>query len=179
MHGHNRRKPQRCPKLPEVPHHERHVNARPTRQYNISSLTSTSDAALAEAEIQTERIHSVTEPQERASGMDQIAGSEPARWPRLMPRGASHRPDPMSTSLYSTPTASSGAALVGANDREAPHPHSVTTHAQREREAMLQHADEQSPRPSPSAASQRPCRPLLSRARRKLNGASHRSGLLR
>jgi hypothetical protein len=34
--------------------------------------------------------------------------------------------------------------------------------------------------PSPLAALQRPCRPLLSlaRARRKLNGASHRSGLL-
>ncbi len=44
--------------------------------------------------------------------------------------------------------------------------------------AMLHHADAQSPPPSPSAALQRPCRPLLSRARRKLNGASHRSGLL-
>ena len=49
---------------------------------------------------------------------------------------------------------------------------------------MLHHADEQSTPPSPLAqaqnlaASQRPCRPLLSRARRKLNGASHRSGLL-
>ncbi len=93
---------------------------------------------MVEAEDQTERIHSVTEPQERTSRMDQIAGSEPARG--LMPRGASHRPDPMSTSLYSTPTASSGAALVGANDREAPHTHSVTT--QRQREAMLHHADD-------------------------------------
>ncbi len=57
------------------------------------------------------------------------------------PRGANHRSDPMSTSLYSTPTvtSSSGAALVGAGDREAPHTHSVTT--QREREAMLHHAD--------------------------------------
>jgi hypothetical protein len=39
-------------------------------------------------------------------------------------------------------------------------------------------ADEQSPPPSPLAASQRPCRPKLSRARRKLIGASHRFGLL-
>ena len=64
----------------------------------------------------------------------------------LKPRGASHRPDPMlmSTSLYSTPTLpSSGAALVGAGDGEAPHTHSVTT--QREREAMLHHT------PDPSA----------------------------
>ena len=100
------------------------------------------------------------------------------RSPCARTRSLSHRSDPMSTSLYSTPTASSGAALVGAGDREAPRTHSVTT--QREREAMLHHADERSP-PPPSllAASQRPCRPLLSRARRKLNGASHRSGLLR
>jgi hypothetical protein len=71
-----------------------------------------------------------------------------------------------------------GAALVGACDREARHTHSVTT--QREREAMLHHADDQSLAPSPPsplAASQRPCRPLLSQARRKLNGASNRSGL--
>jgi hypothetical protein len=80
----------------------------------------------------------------------------------------------MSTSLCSTPTPpSSGAALAGAGDREAPHTHSVTT-TQREREAMLHHADEQSPPPSLLAASRRPCRPLLSRARRKLSGASHR-----
>jgi hypothetical protein len=106
---------------------------------------------------------------------DQTAGSELARG--LKPRGASHRPDPMSTSLYSTLTSPfSGAALVGAGDREAPHTHSVTT--QREREAMLHHADEQSPPPSPLAASQRSCRPKLSRARRKLIGASHRFGLL-
>jgi hypothetical protein len=104
--------------------------------------------------------------------------SSGCRSPCARTRSLSHRSDPMSTSLYSTPTASSGAALVGAGDREAPHTHSVTT--QREREAMLHHADERSP-PPPSllAASQRPCRPLLSRARRKLNGASHRSGLLR
>jgi hypothetical protein len=43
---------------------------------------------------------------------------------------------------------------------------------------MLHHADEQSPPPSLLAASQRPCRPKLSRARRKLIGASHRFGLL-
>ncbi len=68
------------------------------------------------------------------------------------------------------------AALVGAGDREAPHSHCVPT--QREREAMLHHADEQSPPPSPLAASQRSCRLKLSRARRKLIGASHRFGLL-
>ena len=51
--------------------------------------------------------------------------------------------------------------------------HVVTT-----REAMSHHADEQSPPPSPLAASQRSCRPKLSRARRKLIGASHRFGLL-
>ena len=107
----------------------------------------------------------------------QTAGSEPARG--LKPRGASHRPDPllMSTSLYSTPTfPSSGAALVGAGEGEAPHTQSLTS--QREREAMSHHADEQSPPPSPLAASQRSCRPKLSRARRKLIGASHRFGLL-
>jgi hypothetical protein len=49
---------------------------------------------------------------------------------------------------------------------------------------MLHHADEQSPPPSPFklaqnlAASQRSCRPKLSRARRKLIGASHRFALL-
>ncbi len=57
-------------------------------------------------------------------------------------RGASHRTDPllMSTSLYSTHThtlPSSGAALVGAGDREAPLTHSVPT--QREQEAILHH----------------------------------------
>ena len=111
--------------------------------------------------------------------LHQIAGSEPARG--LKPRGASHRPDPllMSTSLYSTHTPtfpSSGAALVGAGEPEAPHTHYLTS--QREREAKLHHADEQSPPPSPLAASQRSCRPKLSRARRKLIGASHRFGLL-
>jgi hypothetical protein len=72
--------------------------------------------------------------------LHQIAGSEPARG--LKPRGASHRPDPllMSTSLYSTHTPtfpSSGAALVGAGEPEAPHTHYLTT--QREREAILHH----------------------------------------
>jgi len=64
------------------------------------------------------------------------AGSEPARG--LKPRGASHRPDPMSTSFCSAPTPpSSGAALVGAGEGEAPHTHSLTS--QREREAILHH----------------------------------------
>ena len=58
-------------------HSPSHLICRPTRQYNTRSLTS--DAALVEAEDQTERIHSATEPQERASKMDQIARSEPAR----------------------------------------------------------------------------------------------------
>jgi hypothetical protein len=40
--------------------------------------------------------------------VDQVAGSELARG--LTPRGASHRPDPMSTSLYSTPTLTSSVA---------------------------------------------------------------------
>ena len=109
--------------------------------------------------------------------LHQTAGSEPARG--LKPRGASHRPDStlMSTNLYPTLTSpSSGAALVGAGDSEAPHTHPVTT--QREREAMLHHADEQSPPPSPLAGSQRSCRPRLARARRRLIGASHRVGLL-
>ncbi len=109
------------------------------------------------------------------SRSDQIAGSELARG--LTPRGASHRPDPMSTSLYSTLTSpASGAALVGAGDIEAPQTHYVPT--QREREAMLHQADEQSPPPSPLGASQRSCRPKLSRAKRKLHGASPRFGLL-
>ena len=43
---------------------------------------------------------------------------------------------------------------------------------------MSHHADEQSPPPSPLAASQRTFRPKLSRAKRKLHGASHRFGLL-
>jgi hypothetical protein len=63
--------------------------------------------------------------------MDQIAGSEPARG--LKPRGASlsHRPDPTSTSLYEFHSHSlqrrGAAAVAGANDREAPYTHSVTS----------------------------------------------------
>ena len=155
-------------------------NCRSTRQYN--TRPSARDAALANFEEQAEHTHPATEAvnDQRVSRLGQSAGSGPAR----VFRGASHRPDPMSTSLYSAPTPpSSGAALVGAGDSEAPHTHPVTT--QREREAMLHHADEQSPPPSPLAASQRKFRPKLSRARRQLVGgrgvcvgASHRFGLL-
>ena len=113
--------------------------------------------------------------------MDQSARSELERGRK--PRGASHRPDPMSSSPYSTPTPASGAALVRDGDNEAPHIHAVTT--QRERGATIHHAVEQSPPPSPLAASQRKFRPKLSRARRQLVGgrgvcvgASHRFGLL-
>jgi hypothetical protein len=141
-------------------HSPSHPTCRSTRQYNTRS--STNDTALVDAEDRAEQIHSATESQERTTRLDQVAGSELARGLKL--RGASHRPDPMSYGLYSTPTATIGAALVGAGDREAPHTHPVTT--QREREAMLHHAAEQSPQPpSPFAASQRPCRPKLSRAR--------------
>ena len=83
----------------------------------------------------------------------------------------------MSSSPYSTPTPASGAALVRDGDGEAPHTHSVTT--QRERGATMHHADEQSPPPSPLAASQRSLRPKLSRARLRLYGASPRFGLLK
>ncbi len=151
------------------------LNCRSTRQGN--TRPSASGAALASSSDQAELLHSGTEAvnDQRASRLDQIAGSELARG--LKPRGASHRPDPMTTSLYSALTSPpSGAALRGAGDVEAPHTHSVPT--QREREAMLHHADEQSPPPSPLAASQRAYRPKLSRARRKLIGASHRFGLL-
>jgi hypothetical protein len=151
------------------------LHCRSTRQCN--ARPSASGVALANSEDQAEQCHSDTEAvnDQRASRLDQIAGSELARG--LKPRGASHRPDPMSTSLYSTLTSpAGGAAPVGAGDREAPQSHSVPT--QREREAMLHHADEQSPPPSLLAASQRPCRPKLSRARRQLIGASHRFGLL-
>ena len=113
------------------------IDCRSTRQRK--ARPSASGEALANSSDQAELVYPDTEVvnDQRASRLDQSAGSELARG--LKPRGASHRPDPMlmSTSLYSTPTASSGAALVGANDREAPHTHSVTT--QREREAMLHH----------------------------------------
>jgi hypothetical protein len=77
-------------------------------------------------------IYNLPGPQERTTKADQIAGTELARGRK--PRGASHRPDPMmstSLSLFSSQaptvgTASSGAALAGANDREAPLTHSVT-----------------------------------------------------
>ena len=137
------------------------LHCRSTRQCN--ARPSASGVALANSEDQAEQCHSDTEAvnDQRASRLDQIAGSELARG--LKPRGASHRPDPMSTSLYSTLTSpAGGAAPVGAGDREAPQSHSVPT--QREREAMLHHADEQSPPPSPFAPSQRSCRPKLSRA---------------
>ena len=150
-------------------------NCRFTRQYN--TRPSARDEALANFEEQAEHTHSATEAvnDQRVSRLDPSARSELKRG--LKPRGASHRPDPMSTSLYPTLTSpSSGAALVGAGDSEAPHTHPVTT--QREREAMLHHADEQSPPPSPLAGSQRSCRPRLARARRRLIGASHRVGLL-
>ncbi len=70
-------------------------------------------------------------------------------------------------------------ATTSTSEGEAPHTHSLTS--QREREAMSHRADsdEQSPPPPPLAASQRPCRPKLSRAKRKLHGASHRIGLLK
>ena len=151
------------------------TDCRSTRQRN--ARPSANDAALANSSDQAEHFYSDTEVvnDQRASRLDQSAGSELARGLKL--RGASHRPDPMSTSLYSTPAPpSSGAALVGAGEGEAPHTQSLTS--QREREAMSHHADEQSPPPSPLAASQRSCRPKLSRARRKLIGASHRFGLL-
>jgi hypothetical protein len=113
------------------------LNCRSTRQGN--TRPSASGAALASSADQAELFlsDSAAANDQRVSKLDQIAGSEPAR----VFRGASHRPDPMSTSLYSALTSpSSGAALVGAGEREAPHPHSITT--QREREAMLHHPDE-------------------------------------
>ena len=156
-------------------HDSSQLNCRSTRQGN--TRPSASGAALASSSDQADLFHSDTEAvnDQRASRLDQSAGSELARG--LKPRGASHRPDPMSTSLYPTLTSpSSGAALVGAGDVEAPHTHYVPT--QRERGARLHRADEQPPPPSPLAASQRSIRPKLSRARRQLNGASHRFGLL-
>ncbi len=114
------------------------TDCRSTRQCN--ARPSASGAALASSLDQAEPFYSDTEAvnDQRASRLDRSAGSELARG--LKPRGASHRPDPMSTSLYSTPASpSSGAALVGAGEGEAPHPHSLTS--QRERDAMSHHAD--------------------------------------
>ena len=147
-------------------------NCRSTRHHNTRS--STSDAALVDTEDRIAHVYSAAESVNdlRETRLDQCAGSELARGHK--PRGASHRPDPMSSSPYSTPTPASGAALVRDGDREAPHTHPVTT--QRERGATMHHADEQSPPPSPLAASQRKFRPKLSRARLRLHGASHRFG---
>jgi hypothetical protein len=76
---------------------------RSTRQYN--TRPSGSDAALANSEDQAEHIHSATE-----AVNDQRRFSECLGWIKLLdpsrssqeglsrPRGASHRPDPMSTS---------------------------------------------------------------------------------
>jgi len=152
---------------------------RSTRQR--TARPSASGEALANCEDQAEHTPSATEAvnDQRASRSDQRVGSELASKSLrgLKPRGVSHRHDPMSASLYAAPfPPSSCEALAGAGDREAPHIHSVTT--QREQEARLHHADEQPPPPSPLAASQRPCRPKLSRARRRLIGANHRPGLL-
>jgi hypothetical protein len=172
-------------------HNPSQTDCRSTRQCN--ARPSASGAALASSSDQAELFYSDTEVanDQRASRSDQLesAGSELARG--LKPRGASHRrlTAPIRcrlASLYSTPASpSSGAALVvtvvvGAGEGEAPHTHSLRLTSQREREAMSHHADEQSPPPSPLAASQRPCRPRLSRAKRKLHGpgASHRFGLL-
>jgi hypothetical protein len=78
------------------------TDCRSTRQRN--ARPSASGAALASSSDQAELFYSDTEAvnDQRASRLDQSAGSELARG--LKPRGASHRPDPMSTSLYSTPT---------------------------------------------------------------------------
>ena len=150
-------------------------NCRSTRHHNTRS--STSDAALVDTEDRIAHVYSAAESVNdlRETRLDQCAGSELARGHK--PRGASHRPDPMSSSPYFTPTPASGAALVRDGDREAPHTHPVTT--QRERGATMHHADEQSPPPSPLAASQRNLRPKLSRARLRLYGASPRFGLLK
>ena len=110
------------------------TDCRSTRQ--CKARPSASGAALASSSDQAELFYSDTEAvnDQRASRLDQSAGSGPAR----VFRGASHRPDPMSTSFCSAPTPpSSGAALVGAGEGEAPHTHSLTS--QREREAILHH----------------------------------------
>jgi hypothetical protein len=77
------------------------TDCRSTRQCN--ARPSASGAALANSSDQAELFYFDTEVvnDQRASRLDQSAGSELARG--LKPRGASHRPDPMSTSLYSTP----------------------------------------------------------------------------
>ena len=100
-------------------------NCRSTRHHNTRS--STSDAALVDTEDRIAHAYSAAESVNdlRETRLDQCAGSELARGHK--PRGASHRPDPMSSSPYSTPTPASDAALVRDGDREAPHTHSATT----------------------------------------------------
>jgi hypothetical protein len=101
------------------------TDCRSTRQCKARS--SASGAALASSSDQAELFYSDTEVvnDQRASRLGQSAGSGPAR----VFRGASHRTDPMSTSLYSAPTPpSSGAALVAAGEGEAPHTHSERSH---------------------------------------------------
>jgi hypothetical protein len=106
-----------------------------TKIDRVAGQSSSLSLTAARINLRPRQLHDVSP---HVSLLHQIAGSEPARG--LKPRGASHRPDPllMSTSLYSTPTfPSSGAALVGAGEGEAPHTHSLTS--QREREAILHH----------------------------------------
>jgi hypothetical protein len=106
-----------------------------TKIDRVAGQSSSLSLTAARINQRPRQLHDVSP---HVSLLHQIAGSEPARG--LKPRGASHRPDPllMSTSLYSTPTfPSSGAALVGAGEGEAPHTHSLTS--QREREAILHH----------------------------------------
>ncbi len=78
------------------------TDCRSTRQCN--ARPSASGAALANSSDQAELFYSDTEAvnDQRVSRLDQIAGSELARGLTSKPRGASHRPDPMSTSLCST-----------------------------------------------------------------------------
>jgi hypothetical protein len=73
-------------------------------------------------------------------------------------------------------SATAGAAPASKSDSEAPHTHLVATPP--ESRVIRDLAAEQPPPPSPLAASQRQFRPKLSRAQRKLYGASHRFGLI-
>ena len=85
-------------------------------------------------------------------------------------------PTRRSARLTPTPPDTDGAASVSDRGMEAPHTHLPTT--PREKRVKRDLAAEQPPPPSPLAASQRQFRPKLSRAQRKLYGASHRFGLL-
>ena len=121
-------------------HRAQHVLESDTKIDRVAGQSSSLSLTAARINQRPRQLHDVP----HVSLLHQTVGSEPARG--LKPRGASHRPDSMlmSTSLYLTLTSpSSGAALVGAGDGEAPHTHSVTT--QRVREAMLHHT------PDPSA----------------------------